>query len=276
MEEQLSIQRHPLIARRTDSASSTASTAAGLSPVTTAFPHLHLMQERTYDGRLRYCHKCNNYKSDRCHHCSVCKKCVLRMDHHCVFLGNCVGFYNHKFFVSFVSYAFLGCLFVAIVAFPTFLAAIGEAGPRVRPRADSGASVSGGRGRKMLVRVMSAAAEYGRHMPRQDSVTSLVLVVGYIIVSSFALALLVFVGFHWFLVCKGLTTIELYDLTDPVRASRVARYNLGAWNNIKNVFGSNPFYWPFPTRYGVPGDGLSYPRAPPRPGLDDNLAPPPV
>jgi DHHC palmitoyltransferase len=260
VEEQLAIQRHPLIARRSDSASAPASSLAQpqLSDDAATLSFLDLLHERSQNGQHRYCHKCNNYKSDRSHHCSVCNKCVLLMDHHCVFIGNCVGFMNHKFFVSFVTYAFCGCAFVAVVAFPTFLVAIGESGRVPRQAAAEASTNSGG---KWYLRIAAAALASARRRPELSSAQSIVLVVGYILVSSFAFALLLFVTFHWYLVAKGLTTIELYDLTDPARAARVRRYNLGLLTNIKSVFGVDPRYWPLPTRYGIPGDGLSFPRA---------------
>lgn len=65
---------------------------------------------------LNYCHQCGNIKPDRCHHCSRCKVCVLRMDHHCPWLNRCVGFHNHKYFILFIHYIFVYCVFVLITS----------------------------------------------------------------------------------------------------------------------------------------------------------------
>ena len=58
--------------------------------------------------RFKYCKKCKEVKPPRTHHCSVCGKCVFRMDHHCPWVGNCVGLLNHKKFLLFLIYSFIG------------------------------------------------------------------------------------------------------------------------------------------------------------------------
>ena len=76
---------------------------------------------RTHSGSPRYCEKCKCIKPDRTHHCSVCGQCVLKMDHHCPWVNNCVGFTNYKFFVLFLGYALVYCLFVACTSLKYFI-----------------------------------------------------------------------------------------------------------------------------------------------------------
>lgn len=232
-------------------------------PPDSVFRHADLMHERSYDGSLRYCRMCASYKPDRAHHCSVCRRCILRMDHHCVFVNNCVSFYNHKFFVSFIGYAFIGCLFVAVVAFPTF-AAVLSAKPRlVKAPQKGGWDVVRllGSGVDFCVGVLRRAkfSEYANLDEMSPALKTLALV-GYITSGAFAFALAIFVGLHFYLVAKGRTTIEMYELTDPTRATRVLEYDLGAAKNFRKVFGTVPLCWFFPTRAYVEGDGLTYER----------------
>ena len=58
-----------------------------------------------------YCHVCRLNAPPRSHHCPVCEVCVLKRDHHCIFTGNCVGFYNHRYFVAMVTYLWLGSFY---------------------------------------------------------------------------------------------------------------------------------------------------------------------
>ncbi|XP_041420078.1 palmitoyltransferase ZDHHC2-like [Xenopus laevis] len=65
---------------------------------------------------LRYCKTCKLLKPNRCYHCPVCNICILKLDHHCVFLNNCVGLSNYKFFLLFLLYAVLLCIFTSAVS----------------------------------------------------------------------------------------------------------------------------------------------------------------
>lgn len=102
------------------------------------------------NGSLRYCDKCVVIKPDRAHHCSVCGTCVLKMDHHCPWVSgevkisnfgtktnrthesffyqkkkkkvnNCVNFTNYKYFVLFLGYGLLYCIYVAATVLRYFI-----------------------------------------------------------------------------------------------------------------------------------------------------------
>eukprot|EP00002_Diphylleia_rotans_P016696 TRINITY_DN3247_c0_g4_i1.p1 TRINITY_DN3247_c0_g4~~TRINITY_DN3247_c0_g4_i1.p1 ORF type:complete len:212 (-),score=22.06 TRINITY_DN3247_c0_g4_i1:476-1111(-) len=67
------------------------------------------VSEATIDPSRRYCYTCNIYRPERAHHCRFCRRCILKMDHHCPWVCNCVGLYNHKYFVLFAIYAWISC-----------------------------------------------------------------------------------------------------------------------------------------------------------------------
>mmetsp|Transcript_9984 Transcript_9984/g.14128 ORF Transcript_9984/g.14128 Transcript_9984/m.14128 type:complete len:381 (+) Transcript_9984:119-1261(+) len=63
----------------------------------------------------RMCRRCNTFKPRRAHHCSICQRCIIKMDHHCPWVNNCVGIGNHKYFLLFIFYTFLSCLYSIIL-----------------------------------------------------------------------------------------------------------------------------------------------------------------
>ncbi|KAF6776751.1 hypothetical protein AHF37_03913 [Paragonimus kellicotti] len=61
------------------------------------------------------CTRCSMFRPPRAHHCRVCRRCVRRMDHHCPWINNCVGEYNQKYFILFLIYVGILCIYALIL-----------------------------------------------------------------------------------------------------------------------------------------------------------------
>ncbi|EPS39680.1 hypothetical protein H072_6533 [Dactylellina haptotyla CBS 200.50] len=66
------------------------------------------------NGEVRWCGRCGNYKPDRAHHCSEVGRCVENFDHFCPWVGGVVGLTSYKFFVQFVAYGSIFCIYSVI------------------------------------------------------------------------------------------------------------------------------------------------------------------
>lgn len=60
-------------------------------------------------GQATWCAECCAERPERAHHCNELGLCVLRMDHYCPWIGNCVGWRNHKFFILMNWWSFWAC-----------------------------------------------------------------------------------------------------------------------------------------------------------------------
>mmetsp|Transcript_6071 Transcript_6071/g.18308 ORF Transcript_6071/g.18308 Transcript_6071/m.18308 type:complete len:327 (-) Transcript_6071:294-1274(-) len=62
-----------------------------------------------------WCHRCVSYKPPRAHHCNVTGRCVVKLDHYCPWTNNAIGVRNHKFFLLFIWYTLLLCVYALAV-----------------------------------------------------------------------------------------------------------------------------------------------------------------
>jgi len=73
--------------------------------------------ERGNPMGLRMCSRSDQLKPPRSHYCSVTRRLVLNMDHFCPWVNNTVGFYNRKFFLLFLVYSCVTCLYSAVMLY---------------------------------------------------------------------------------------------------------------------------------------------------------------
>ncbi|CAL4128408.1 unnamed protein product, partial [Meganyctiphanes norvegica] len=179
---------------------------------------------RTMTGDIRYCDKCCTVKPDRCHHCSVCGECVLKMDHHCPWVNNCVAFTNYKYFVLFLGYALVYCLWIAATTLRYFIS-------------------------------------FWRNQLEGSAGKFHILFVFFVSIM-FAISLVSLFGYHIFLVLKNRSTLEsfrapIFRLAHTWVQDKEG-FSLGAYNNFQEIFGDNRKTWflPIPTSLG---DGVAFP-----------------
>lgn len=174
---------------------------------------------RDINAGIRYCGITKAIKPDRCHYCSVVKKCVLKMDHYCPWVNNCVGYSNYKFFVLFLMYGFLYCLYVSCTDLEYFIG--------------------------FWQNLMKGSAKFHILFLFFASVM-------------FAISLIGLFGYHLYLVGKNRSTLESFRASIFSYGSDGDGFNIGVLRNFEQVFGERKLLWGIPIFTSL-GDGMSYP-----------------
>ncbi|XP_036105569.1 palmitoyltransferase ZDHHC2 isoform X2 [Molossus molossus] len=181
--------------------------------------YLYITNE-SFKRTIRYCDRCQLVKPDRCHHCSVCDKCILKMDHHCPWVNNCVGFSNYKFFLLFLAYSLLYCLFIAATDLQYFIKFWTNGLPDTQA--------------KFHIMFLFFAA------------------------AMFSVSLSSLFGYHCWLVSKNKSTLEAFRSPVFRHGTDKNGFSLGFSKNMRQVFGDEKKYWLLPI-FSSLGDGCSFP-----------------
>ncbi|KAF9416390.1 hypothetical protein HW555_006237 [Spodoptera exigua] len=231
---------------------------------------------RTMSGSVRYCNRCVLIKPDRAHHCSICARCVLKMDHHCPWVNNCVCFFNYKFFMLFLGYALLYCMFIMATCLPYFIKFWKMYEEYKYAHCDR--LIEKGSVSKICMEMINgdfgAAASAGRYH----------IVFAFFVALMFAISLGSLFGYHCYLVINNRTTLDMLvtyrrlgsptgQLINSMLKNLVYEafrapmfrggadkngFSIGAFNNFKEVFGNSPNLWLVPVFTSL-GDGCEFP-----------------
>jgi len=179
------------------------------------------VKQRSVQNAVRYCEKCQCIKPDRSHHCSVCDSCTLKMDHHCPWINNCVGFGNYKFFMLFLLYALVYCLFIAATSLRYFI-------------------------------------DFWVNSKEFNQCKYHILFVFFVSIM-FSLSVSSLFWYHVWLTLHNRSTLEQFRA--PVfegGRSDAQGWSLGKSNNFREVFGPSPWLWFLPIQTHL-GNGIVFP-----------------
>ncbi|KAG4123762.1 hypothetical protein ERO13_D11G346400v2 [Gossypium hirsutum] len=152
---------------------------------------------------------------------------IKRKDHHCTWINNCVGHANYKVFFIFVVYAVIACIYSLV----------------------------------LLVGSLTNDSQNDKQQSA-DSFRILYVISGLLLVP-LSMALSGLLGWHIYLILQNKTTIEYHE---GVRATWLEEragnaykhpYDLGAYDNLTTVLGSNIICWICPTSKHI-GNGLRF------------------
>ncbi|KAK3810820.1 MAG: DHHC palmitoyltransferase-domain-containing protein [Benniella sp.] len=198
-----------------------------------------IQQMEVYTETPPTCKRCHLPKPERAHHCSVCKRCILKYDHHCPWIHNCVGHFNHRFFLMFLTYLSIACVYFVIMGASPFLVAANVDSDETWPY--------------WLDRTLVAFSE----------------------VLAFAIGIAVggMACWHWYLTLTAQTTLEQYN-NAYIRKDCKKRgetfsnmYDFGIVGNFQDLFnigprGHYPWYTAlFPLRIPPIGNGKCYQKS---------------
>ncbi|KAI8598654.1 DHHC palmitoyltransferase-domain-containing protein [Dissophora ornata] len=198
-----------------------------------------LLEMETYTEFPPTCKRCHLPKPERTHHCSVCKKCILKYDHHCPWIHNCVGHFNHRYFVMFLTYLPIAGAYFMYMGIGPFL----------------------------LLAQLGDGDNWPYPLPRALVAFSIVLA------GAMSLAVGGMGCWHWYLTLTAQTTLEQYnnnyikDICKKKGDKFTNMYDFGVIGNLLDFFnigrrGHYPWYTAFlPIRIPPIGNGKRFEKS---------------
>lgn len=178
------------------------------------------------------CIICQRQGPPRSYHCKLCQVCVLKRDHHCWFAGNCIGYYNHRYYVVMVIYMNIAAIYCNIFNL-SFVSYVAE-----------------GLGLWKILSIL---------FPHVG------LFFGYTDGYTFAIFALTTIGLVWTWMFLWLLKIQIAQIkscqTQYEKKMQIVKYDIGWKNYIVEVFGDRWYLvWLCPwIQSPLPGDGISFP-----------------
>lgn len=236
------------------------------------------------------CKHCVQPKPPRAHHCSICETCFLKMDHHCPWVNNCIGHFNHRYFVSFCIFMWIGTVYVSISTFDLFTYHFGNPAMLLDPKKFSKMiALSLGFGplvEEMMKKMRFDSPMFQNHFKKAmddyrphpggftdgdaDEWEHIGIIYLFLLTVGVTIALGMLNCYHLWLVSRGETSIEIHiNKSERKKAAQRGMgynnpYNHGLKNNMRFLFGLNNrrgiLSFLFPSSHLPIGDGLSWPN----------------